>query len=103
MTVGIVEPATGLQELRDDLSPTLDIGQPAGGAPGDIDEVERSGSADSGRRVIEIGADETHPIGQPQLVGEAACSGNRRLGEIEARHRGAALGETERVGAEMAL
>ena len=103
MRVGVVEPAAGFQELRDDLGPAPDVGQPAGDAPARVDQVERAGLGDGGRRIVEIGLHEARAVGEAELGRESARRIDRRAGEIEPDHRGAALREAERVGAEVAL
>ena len=103
MGVGVVEPPAGLQEVRDDLGPAPDIGQPAGDAPARIDQVERAGLGDGGRRVVEIGLHEARAVSKAELARKRARRIDRRAGEIEPDHRGAALGEAKRVGAEVAL
>jgi len=101
--VGVIEAAIGLQELGDDLGPAPYVGQPAGDAPARIDQVERCRPGDGGGRVVEIRFDEARAVGKAELRREIARRSDRRPGEIEPHHRGAALGETERVGAEVAL
>ncbi|KAK6020599.1 TonB-dependent receptor, partial [Ostertagia ostertagi] len=103
MTVGVVESPAGLQETGDDLRPSPHVGEPAGGAPGHIDEIERGRLRDRRRRVVEIGADEACSAGQSELDGERVgrVDGGRR--KVETDDGGAALREAERVGAEMAL
>ena len=103
MGVGVIEAAAGLQELRDDFGPAPYVGQPAGDAPARIDQVERRRLGDGGRRVVEIRLDEARAVGKAELARESARRIDRRAGEIEPDHAGAALGEAERVGAEMAL
>ena len=55
------------------------------------------------RRVVEIGLHEARAVGKAELAREHARRIDRRAGEIEPDHRGAALGEAERIGAEVAL
>jgi hypothetical protein len=103
MGLGIVEPAAGFQELRHDLGPAPDVGQPAGGAPAYIYEIERGRPGDRLRRVVEIGADETRTVREPELLRQRRRRPDRGRREVEADHGRPPLRERQRVGAEVAL
>ena len=56
------------------------------------------------RRIIDIGFDETRPVGDPDLPRKTAGGGNGRRGKIDADDfGGAALQQFQAVRAEMAL
>jgi hypothetical protein len=54
-------------------------------------------------RVIKIRDEEAGAIAQPYLSGKAACSSNRRCGEVKTDDGCSALRNRQRIGPEMAL
>src|SRR5215472_729923 len=103
MRLGDVQKAARPQEMRDDLGPSVDVGQPANRAPADEHDIEAGRLRDRRWRVVEIGEGEISPVGQTQLTGQSPGSGDRIRGKIQTDDIGAALREFQCVGTEMAL
>ena len=99
MRVGEVELAARRQHGRNDLRPFLHIGQPANGAPGCEDEVERARR--QVRSLIHGPLDEVRF--QAGLIGQAPGNLQRGAGKIESGDRRAAPYQAQRIPADMAL
>ncbi len=94
------EASAGAEQVGDDLTPAVDVGQPAERADPGVDEVEPASLERLGRRV-ELGDDELRL--HAGSFGEEPRLLDRRLGEVEAGHARAETGERDRVRSDVAL
>jgi hypothetical protein len=103
MAFGQVERSTRMQQRRDDLSPSRDIGQPADGAPSDEHHVELVGRRYGGQGITEIGMNKARALSETGLLGQLTRLLDSRSGEIEPDHRRAPLSQCQAIRPEMAL
>ena len=100
MALADEQASAGPQEVGDDLTPTVDVGQPAERADARVDEVEATAPERLGR-LVELGDDELRV--DPGSLGQKPRLLDRRLGEVEPRHACAKAGEGDGVRPDVAL